>query len=717
MTPRAPIRRAHAPQHPARPGRCAFVRALLGLLAVAVLAVVAQPAAAYWPAGPATGSGNGMAGTLDAGMQPATTISGTSVTVSWTQTAFRSGPLGAFAGGGYTILRHPAAGGLAVTPNPGCATTVSGSGASLTCTETGVPPGSWQYSVTPVLNSWTGAQSPRSTPVAVGTAAPVLASVTAQDPPAGTTTPGAIVVSWNASAGATGYDVFRRTSSGTYDYAAPLNGATPLTGTSYTDPGAGLTAGTTYAYVIRARAGSPSSASSNELSASAVARPAAPATTTATATANARVAVSWTSVAGATSGYDVFRRTGTDAYDYTAPLNGTTPVGATGYTDTTSVDGIAYRYVVRSVAPGAGTTPLQSADGPEASATADGTAPTAVSLADPGANLRGTVTLSATATGATSVRVQVAPTGTTTWADVCVDPSSPYTCNYATTALADGIYDLRALATDAAGNTTASATVAARRVDNTAPAASMTDPGAFIRGTITLSATASDGGSGLSSLVISRAPTGTTTWTVVCSQATSPAGCSLNTTTLTSGAGYDLHAVATDAAGNSTTSVVTNRVVDNTAPTGTDVQAANGTGTAGKADTGDKLTYTFSEPILPASVLSGWSGASTPVTVRFLRGAPDTVTVWNPGNTAQLPLGSITAGTSNLITTNTFSNSSMLLNGNTIVVTLGSPNATSATTATATTLSWTTAAGATDRAGNPVTVAKVTESGTADVDF
>jgi hypothetical protein len=46
------------------------------------------------------------------------------------------------------------------------------------------------------------------------------------------------------------------------------------------------------------------------------------------------------------------------------------------------------------------------------------------------------------------------------------------------------------------------------------------------------------------------------------------------------------------------------------------VQSANvAGGTAGKLEAGDTLTYTFSEPMLPASVLGGWAGAATPVVV------------------------------------------------------------------------------------------------------
>jgi hypothetical protein len=88
---------------------------------------------------------------------------------------------------------------------------------------------------------------------------------------------------------------------------------------------------------------------------------------------------------------------------------------------------------------------------------------------------------------------------------------------------------------------------------------------------VTLSATAADGGSGLASVRIQRATTGSGVWTDVCTGTSSPTNCTWSTTALADG-GYDLRAIATDAAGNTTTSTtVANRVVDNTAPTGVDI--------------------------------------------------------------------------------------------------------------------------------------------------
>lgn len=92
-----------------------------------------------------------------------------------------------------------------------------------------------------------------------------------------------------------------------------------------------------------------------------------------------------------------------------------------------------------------------------------------VSMNDPGANLTGTVTVSAAASstaGVTSVRIQRAPNGSATWTDVCTTTSSPYTCAWNTTGLADGFYDLRAILIDGTGKVTTSATLSARRVDN-----------------------------------------------------------------------------------------------------------------------------------------------------------------------------------------------------------------------------------------------------------
>ncbi len=123
----------------------------------------------------------------------------------------------------------------------------------------------------------------------------------------------------------------------------------------------------------------------------------------------------------------------------------------------------------------------------------DNTAPT-VTMTDPGTPLRGTVTLAATATDAHSgiaqVVIQRQASGASTWTDVCTTTAAPYRCSLDTTTLAEGNWSFRAQATDAAGNSTNSAAVTNRLVENIVSTVSLEDPGTELYGTVTLRATA-----------------------------------------------------------------------------------------------------------------------------------------------------------------------------------------------------------------------------------
>jgi hypothetical protein len=121
--------------------------------------------------------------------------------------------------------------------------------------------------------------------------------------------------------------------------------------------------------------------------------------------------------------------------------------------------------------------------------TVDATRPN-VSLADPGSPVRGTVTLNPSAddgsgSGIASLIVQRSAAGAGTWTTIGT--------SWNTTGLADGTYDLRARATDSAGNTANSAlrTVV---VDNTAPALVSSDPadGELVASAGSLSVTANE---------------------------------------------------------------------------------------------------------------------------------------------------------------------------------------------------------------------------------
>jgi len=106
----------------------------------------------------------------------------------------------------------------------------------------------------------------------------------------------------------------------------------------------------------------------------------------------------------------------------------------------------------------------------------DSTAPT-VTLANPGANLSGTVGLTATTVGpdAVSVSFEVSPAGANTWQTISTDNASPWTASFDTHTVADGLYDIRAKAVDALGNVGSSLRTGIR-IDNTAPSITAASP-------------------------------------------------------------------------------------------------------------------------------------------------------------------------------------------------------------------------------------------------
>ena len=176
--------------------------------------------------------------------------------------------------------------------------------------------------------------------------------------------------------------------------------------------------------------------------------------------------------------------------------------------------------------------------------------------------------------------------------------------------------------------------------------------------------------------------------------------------------------------GNSRTQAGFALTADNTAPTASDVQAANGGATVGRVEAGDTITYTFSEVVDPESIAAGWTGVSAlNVVVRFTNTTTDTYAVWNAANTAQLPLGSVNTN-GNYVTTNVTAGASgtpstMVLNtvNRTIRITLGTISGTVTTDSFSRTEAWTPSSSAFDRAGNAMSTTSANESGAADRDF
>lgn len=185
---------------------------------------------------------------------------------------------------------------------------------------------------------------------------------------------------------------------------------------------------------------------------------------------------------------------------------------------------------------------------------------------------------------------------------------------------------------------------------------------------------------------------------------------------------YSYSITATDNAANSANASYS-VVIDSTAPTGSDIQTTNGGATVGRPELGDSIIFTYSEQIDPQTILSGWTGASTSVVVRFTNnGTTDSFAIWNAANNAQLPLGSVnTTGdyvSANLTFGATGTPSTMIQSGSTVTITLGTASSTSVkTNLTANIMSWTPSATATDAAGNACSTTAKSETGTNDVDF
>jgi hypothetical protein len=125
------------------------------------------------------------------------------------------------------------------------------------------------------------------------------------------------------------------------------------------------------------------------------------------------------------------------------------------------------------------------------------------------------------------------------------------------------------------GNSSASAEIEDRLVDNTAPSATMNDPGAYLRGTVALTSNVNDAGSGVASVSYQRSLAGVGAWASMAP--------SWDTTTVADGL-YDLRVIVVDNAGNSTTSpVLGNRRVDNTKPSVSSSVPSDGTTVASAA--------------------------------------------------------------------------------------------------------------------------------------
>lgn len=256
-----------------------------------------------------------------------------------------------------------------------------------------------------------------------------------------------ITLAWvDNSSNETGFLIERQIGSGAFTQIASV--AAGLT--TYNDTA--VSASTLYGYRVRANNTSGNSNYSNTATATTpVAAPVAPSGLTATASSATQVVLSWTDNAGNETGFLIERKTGSGAYSQIATVG----QGVVAYTDTTVSANTAYTYRVRatnaagnsSYSNTAAVTTPQVIPATPTGLGATATGPTAVDLDWSDSSSNETGFLIERKTGAGSF-VQIATVGSNV---------TSYT-NSGLTADTDYVYRIRA--TNAAGNSAYSSTVA-----------------------------------------------------------------------------------------------------------------------------------------------------------------------------------------------------------------------------------------------------------------
>lgn len=349
-----------------------------------------------------------------------------------------------------------------------------------------------------------------------------------------------------------------------------------------------------------------------------------------------------------------------------------------------------------------------------------------------------TASVGSITTGQTAVPLTACSSGCTVGGTTYGYKSASVTANSGLT----GTLSYTVTPADAAGNTGTASSYSVT-VDNTLPSvtaavAAHTVAGARIKasGTYFIYANATDSGSGVDTVTanVSNITAGQTAATLsACSSSCTVAGTTYayKSAALTADSSVTANktytVTATDAAGNPSSASSFTATVDNTQPGASAVATANGGSLTGKPEAGDTVTLTFSEQIDPLTVLSGWSGSSTPMVVRISNAggaAHDFITFWNSTNSAQLPLGNVDLGRAGYVATGTTitfgasgTASSMVQSGSSLTITLGTASGTTNRVTSNTTMMWNSSTTPADLAGNLATGNALTEGGTADAEF
>ncbi|HZU97267.1 MAG TPA: fibronectin type III domain-containing protein, partial [Planctomycetota bacterium] len=260
----------------------------------------------------------------------ASAVSQTQINVTWTAASGATSYVvsrGTQSGGPYTQVGTP--------------TTTTFQDAGLTANTT------YYYVVQAVNAGGTSTNSSQASATTLPNAASPPTNLTAT-----TVSQTQINVTWNASSGATSYVVSRGAQSG-----GPYTQVGTTSSTSFQDTG--LTANTTYYYVVQARNAGGTSANSTQASATTLPNaPSPPTNVTATTVSQTQINVMWTASSGATS-YVVSRGTQSGG-----PYSQIGTTSTTSFQDTGLTANTTYYYVVQAVNAGG-----SSANSSQASAT------------------------------------------------------------------------------------------------------------------------------------------------------------------------------------------------------------------------------------------------------------------------------------------------------------------------------------------------------------
>ncbi|MFC8503363.1 OmpL47-type beta-barrel domain-containing protein [Pedococcus sp. NPDC057267] len=324
----------------------------------------------------------------------------------------------------------------------------------------------------------------------------------------------------------------------------------------------------------------------------------------------------------------------------TAAPSACTVTGANGScTDTAPVAGQTNTYAVYAVLAGSAWESPVPATASVAVPSADTTPPVTTVSQSPAPNGAGwsttDVTVTLTATDASGVAGTWYTTDGTAPTTSSTPYAGPFTVSSSTT--------VRYFSQDKVGNTEAAKSVSVQ-IDRTAPSVAVTGPagGSTQGGTVTVSGTASDTGSGVAGVTV-QYRTGSAPWTTIGSPTTS--GGSWSTSWATAGladGSYSLQAIGTDTAGNSTTSAAVPVTLRNTFTVTAPSTATAGTaftvtlstypgysGTKSLTVTGLQSSPSGATPSVPSSAT--FSGGTATISVTPVRSGVQAVTVTDAG--------------------------------------------------------------------------------------